>query len=159
MLTRTLIQTQHKTNALYRRQNLRVTKRTYDKLVVDLFDNPVNVGQMDKDDPKVGTGFRGHPACGDVLQLQIKVDENNIVRDAKFLTFGCGSAIASSSLATTWVIGKTLEECLAIKNEDISKHLSLPPVKRHCSVLAEDAIRLAVDDLKKKSTDNVEALD
>ena len=133
-------------------------KRNYEKIVVDLFDNPVNVGQFDKDDSNVGTGFRGHPACGDVLQLQLKVDDNNIVVDAKFLTFGCGSAIASSSLATTWVIGKSLDECLTIKNEDISRHLSLPPVKRHCSVLAEDAIQLAVKDLqqKKKHVDMLE---
>ena len=121
----------------------------YSEKVIDHYSNPRNVGNMDKADPSVGTGLVGAPECGDVMKLQIKV-ENGIIVDAKFKTFGCGSAIASSSLATEWVKGKTLTEALAIKNTDIVKELSLPPVKIHCSVLAEDAIKAAIADLKKK---------
>jgi nitrogen fixation NifU-like protein len=122
----------------------------YSDKVIDHFDNPRNVGTLDKKDPHVGTGIVGAPECGDVMKLQIQVDDDNRVVDARFKTFGCGSAIASSSLATEWVRGKTLDECLEIKNTDIVKELALPPVKIHCSVLAEDAIRAAIADLKKK---------
>jgi nitrogen fixation NifU-like protein len=127
----------------------------YSDKVIDHYNNPRNVGAMPKDDPNVGTGLVGAPECGDVMKLQIKVnEENGLIEDAKFKTFGCGSAIASSSLATEWVKGKTLAEALAIKNTDIVKELSLPPVKIHCSVLAEDAIKAAIKDWKKKhSTD------
>jgi nitrogen fixation NifU-like protein len=121
----------------------------YSEKVIDHFNNPRNIGSLDKSDPNVGTGIVGAPECGDVMKLQIKVDEGVIV-EAKFKTFGCGSAIASSSLATEWVKGKTLTEALAIKNTDIVKELSLPPVKIHCSVLAEDAIKAAITDWKKK---------
>ena len=123
----------------------------YSNKVLDHYNNPRNVGSMDKSDPNVGTGMVGAPECGDVMKLQIKVNrETNVIEDAKFKTFGCGSAIASSSLATEWVKGKTVDEALAIKNMDIVKELSLPPVKIHCSVLAEDAIRAAIGDWKKK---------
>src|SRR5215475_5616234 len=122
----------------------------YSDKVLDHFNNPRNVGSMDKNDPNVGTGIVGAPECGDVMKLQIKVDEAGKIVDAKFKTFGCGSAIASSSLATEWVRGKTLDEALTIKNTDIVKELSLPPVKIHCSVLAEDAIRAAIGDWRKK---------
>ena len=122
---------------------------SYGPKVIDHYSNPRNVGSLDKADPKVGTGVVGAPECGDVMKLQIKV-ENDVVVDAKFKTFGCGSAIASSSLATEWVKGKTLDEVLKIKNTDIVNELSLPPVKIHCSVLAEDAIRAAIADLQKK---------
>ena len=119
--------------------------------VIDHYNNPRNVGAMPKEDPSVGTGLVGAPECGDVMKLQIKVnEESGVIEDAKFKTFGCGSAIASSSLATEWVKGKTLAEALAIKNTDIVKELSLPPVKIHCSVLAEDAIKAAITDWKKK---------
>ncbi|MFN4241615.1 MAG: Fe-S cluster assembly scaffold IscU [Tepidisphaerales bacterium] len=122
----------------------------YSEKVLDHYKNPRNVGSLDKNDPNVGTGLVGAPECGDVMKLQIKVDETGRIIDAKFKTFGCGSAIASSSLATEWVKGKTLDEALQIKNTDIVKELALPPVKIHCSVLAEDAIRSAIIDLKKK---------
>lgn len=122
----------------------------YSEKVLDHFHHPRNVGSLDKNDPNVGTGIVGAPECGDVMKLQIKVDEENRIVDAKFKTFGCGSAIASSSLVTEWVRGKTLDEALQIKNTDIVRELSLPPVKIHCSVLAEDAIRAAIADLKKK---------
>ena len=125
----------------------------YSDKVIDHYNNPRNVGAMPKEDPSVGTGLVGAPECGDVMKLQIKVnEENGVIEDAKFKTFGCGSAIASSSLATEWVKGKTLAEALAIKNTDIVKELSLPPVKIHCSVLAEDAIKAAINDWKKKHT-------
>ena len=123
----------------------------YSDKVIDHYNNPRNVGAMPKEDPNVGTGLVGAPECGDVMKLQIKVnEESGVIEDAKFKTFGCGSAIASSSLATEWVKGKTLSEALAIKNTDIVKELSLPPVKIHCSVLAEDAIKAAITDWKKK---------
>ena len=123
----------------------------YSDKVIDHYNNPRNVGALPKQDPNVGTGLVGAPECGDVMKLQIKVnEESGVIEDAKFKTFGCGSAIASSSLATEWVKGKTLAEALAIKNTDIVKELSLPPVKIHCSVLAEDAIKAAISDWKKK---------
>jgi nitrogen fixation NifU-like protein len=122
----------------------------YSDKVLDHYNQPRNVGSLPKEDPNVGTGLVGAPACGDVMKLQIKVNDEGVIEDARFKTFGCGSAIASSSLATEWVKGKTLEDALKIKNTDIVKELSLPPVKIHCSVLAEDAIRAAIDDYKKK---------
>jgi len=126
----------------------------YSDKVIDHYNNPRNVGSLPKEDPNVGTGLVGAPECGDVMKLQIKVnEESGVIEDAKFKTFGCGSAIASSSLATEWVKGKTLTEALAIKNTDIVKELSLPPVKIHCSVLAEDAIKAAVTDWKRKQGD------
>jgi Fe-S cluster assembly scaffold IscU len=124
---------------------------SYSDKVIDHYNHPRNVGSMDKKDSDVGTGLVGAPECGDVMKLQIKVNpQTNIIEDAKFKTFGCGSAIASSSLATEWVKGKTIDEALAIKNTEIVKELALPPVKIHCSVLAEDAIRAAIGDWKKK---------
>ncbi|KAK6642794.1 hypothetical protein RUM43_004296 [Polyplax serrata] len=120
--------------------------------VIDHYENPRNVGSLDKNDKDVGTGLVGAPACGDVMKLQIKVDKNGKIIDAKFKTFGCGSAIASSSLATEWVKGKTVDEALKLKNTDIAKELSLPPVKLHCSMLAEDAIKAALSDYKIKQT-------
>ncbi len=129
---------------------------SYSNKVIDHYNNPRNVGSMDKTSPEVGTGLVGAPECGDVMKLQIKVNpETNVIEDAKFKTFGCGSAIASSSLATEWVKGKTIDEALTIKNTEIVKELSLPPVKIHCSVLAEDAIRAAIGDWKKKQTSAV----
>ena len=122
----------------------------YSEKVIDHYENPRNVGSMDKDDSSVGTGLVGAPACGDVMKLQIKVQDGTIV-DAKFKTFGCGSAIASSSLSTEWLKGKTVEEAGMIKNTDIVQELNLPPVKIHCSVLAEDAIKAAVADFKRRS--------
>ena len=122
----------------------------YGTKVLDHYENPRNVGTLDKNDPNVGTGLVGAPACGDVMRLQIKVADDGRIEDAKFKTFGCGSAIASSSLATEWVKGMTVEEALAIKNTRIVQELSLPPVKIHCSVLAEDAIKAAIADWKKK---------
>ena len=123
----------------------------YSDKVIDHYNNPRNVGSMDKSDPNVGTGMVGAPECGDVMKLQVKVNpETGIIEDAKFKTFGCGSAIASSSLATEWLRGKTVDQALEIKNTDIVNELSLPPVKIHCSVLAEDAIRAAIHDWKKK---------
>ena len=124
---------------------------SYSDKVLDHYSNPRNVGSMDKSSQDVGTGLVGAPECGDVMKLQIKVNrDTNVIEEAKFKTFGCGSAIASSSLATEWVKGKTVDEALTIKNMDIVKELSLPPVKIHCSVLAEDAIRAAIGDWKKK---------
>ena len=125
----------------------------YSDKVIDHYNNPRNVGALPKEDRNVGTGLVGAPECGDVMKLQIKVNEQTeIIEEAKFKTFGCGSAIASSSLATEWVKGKTLSEALTIKNTDIVKELSLPPVKIHCSVLAEDAIKAAITDYKKKAS-------
>ncbi|WP_263374027.1 Fe-S cluster assembly scaffold IscU [Granulicella aggregans] len=124
----------------------------YSDKVIDHYSNPRNVGQMDKSSDEVGTGLVGAPECGDVMRLQIRVNpETRVIEDAKFKTFGCGSAIASSSLATEWVKGKTISEALTISNTDIVKELALPPVKIHCSVLAEDAIRAAIGDWKKKN--------
>lgn len=123
----------------------------YSKEVLDHYDNPRNVGKLDATDATVGTGLVGAPACGDVMQLQIKVSPDGIIEDAKFKTFGCGSAIASSSLLTEWVKGKSLEEANQIKNTDLAQELSLPPVKIHCSVLAEDAIKTAILDYKNKN--------
>ena len=123
----------------------------YSDKVLDHYENPRNVGTMDKDDINVGTGMVGAPACGDVMKLQIKIDENNVITDACFKTYGCGSAIASSSLLTEWVKGKTLDEASQIKNTEIVEELELPPVKIHCSVLAEDAIKAAINDLKSKA--------
>ena len=124
---------------------------SYSKKVLDHYENPRNVGVMDVEDEKVGTGMVGAPACGDVMRLQIKVNSENVIEDAKFKTYGCGSAIASSSLLTEWVKGKTLDEASQIKNTDIVEELELPPVKIHCSVLAEDAIKAAINNLKEKS--------
>ena len=122
----------------------------YGDKVLDHYENPRNVGTMDKSDPDVGTGLVGAPACGDVMRLQVKIGEDGKILDAKFKTFGCGSAIASSSLVTEWVKGKSVDEALTIKNTQIAQELSLPPVKIHCSVLAEDAIKAAIADWKKK---------
>lgn len=122
----------------------------YNEKVLDHYENPRNVGVLDKDDSKVGTGMVGAPACGDVMRLQIQVGKDGIIEDAKFKTYGCGSAIASSSLLTEWVKGKTLDEVMQIKNTDIVEELALPPVKIHCSVLAEDAIKAAISDYKNK---------
>ncbi|MDW3096395.1 MAG: Fe-S cluster assembly scaffold IscU [Gammaproteobacteria bacterium] len=122
----------------------------YGEKVLDHYENPRNVGTLDKDDASVGTGMVGAPACGDVMKLQIQVGENGVIEDAKFKTYGCGSAIASSSLLTEWVKGKTLDEASQIKNSDIAEELALPPVKIHCSVLAEDAIRAAITDYQGK---------
>jgi nitrogen fixation NifU-like protein len=124
----------------------------YSEKVIDHYENPRNVGAFDKNDGSVGTGLVGAPACGDVMKLQIKVNPQGIIEDAKFKTFGCGSAIASSSLVTEWVKGKTLDEASTLKNTQIAEHLSLPPVKIHCSVLAEDAIKAAIVDYKAKLT-------
>jgi len=122
----------------------------YSDKVIDHYENPRNVGTFDKDDSDVGTGMVGAPACGDVMRLQIKVNDAGIIEDAKFKTYGCGSAIASSSLITEWVKGKSLDDALAIKNSEIAEELELPPVKIHCSILAEDAVKAAVADYKKK---------
>lgn len=122
----------------------------YSDKVVDHYENPRNVGSFDQNDPNVGSGMVGAPACGDVMRLQIKVSDDGIIEDAKFKTYGCGSAIASSSLVTEWIKGKSLDEAEAIKNTDIAKELALPPVKIHCSILAEDAIKAAIDDYKSK---------
>jgi nitrogen fixation NifU-like protein len=125
----------------------------YSAKVIDHYENPRNVGALDAKDGSVGTGLVGAPACGDVMKLQIKVNDQGIIEDAKFKTFGCGSAIASSSLVTEWIKGKSIEEAVTIKNTEIAQHLALPPVKIHCSMLAEDAIRAAVGDYKKKHQD------
>jgi nitrogen fixation NifU-like protein len=125
----------------------------YSDKVIDHYENPRNVGSFDKGDDSVGTGMVGAPACGDVMKLQIKVSETGVIEDAKFKTYGCGSAIASSSLITEWVKGKTLDEALSIKNSEIAEELALPPVKIHCSILAEDAIKAAVSDYKTKHGD------
>jgi nitrogen fixation NifU-like protein len=124
----------------------------YSNKVLDHYENPRNVGTLDKDDPSVGTGMVGAPACGDVMRLQIKVSEAGVIEDARFKTYGCGSAIASSSLLTEWVKGKTLAEASQIKNQAIADELALPPVKVHCSVLAEDAIRAAINDYARKQS-------
>ena len=123
----------------------------YSEKVIDHYENPRNVGGFGKEDAGVGTGMVGAPACGDVMRLQIKVNEQGVIEDAKFKTYGCGSAIASSSLVTEWVKGKTLDEAMTIKNSQIAEELELPPVKIHCSVLAEDAIKAAIEDYRKKS--------
>ena len=123
----------------------------YSTKVIEHYENPKNVGTLDKADPSVGTGLVGAPACGDVMRLQIKVKDQGVIEDAKFKTFGCGSAIASSSLATEWIKGKTIDEAETIKNTEIAQHLALPPVKIHCSILAEDAIKAAIGDYKKKT--------
>ena len=127
----------------------------YSEKVIDHYTNPQNVGSFDKDDINVGTGLVGAPECGDVMKLQIKVDDNNEIIDAKFKTFGCGSAIASSSLATEWIKGKSVDQANNIKNVEIVEELSLPPVKIHCSVLAEDAIKSAIQDYKEKQGKHV----
>ena len=129
-----------------------IQTRMYHENVIDHYENPRNVGAMDKNAKDVGTGLVGAPACGDVMKLQIQVDENGTIVDSKFKTFGCGSAIASSSVATEWLKGKTVEDCLKIKNTDIASHLKLPPVKLHCSMLAEDAIKAAILDYKTKQS-------
>ena len=123
----------------------------YSEKVIDHYENPRNVGSMDKNDPNVATGMVGAPACGDVMKLQLKISEAGIIEDAKFKTYGCGSAIASSSLVTEWVKGKSIEEAAEIKNTDISEELALPPVKIHCSILAEDAIKAAIEDYRTKN--------
>jgi nitrogen fixation protein NifU and related proteins len=122
----------------------------YSEKLLDHYENPRNVGTLDKDDPSVGTGLVGAPACGDVMRLQIRVSPEGVIEDARFKTFGCGSAIASSSLATEWIKGKNIDEAAEIKNSQIAEELSLPPVKIHCSVLAEDAIKSAIEDYKQK---------
>ena len=129
----------------------------YSDKVLDHYENPRNVGSFDKGDKQVGTGMVGAPACGDVMRLQIKVGDDGIIEDAKFKTYGCGSAIASSSLLTEWVEGKTLDEACEIKNTDIAEELALPPVKVHCSVLAEDAIKAAIQDYQGKSVNVAQA--
>jgi len=126
----------------------------YSKKVIDHYENPRNVGTLDKSNENVGTGLVGAPACGDVMRLQVLVDAEGLIKDAKFKTYGCGSAIASSSLVTERIKGRTIDEALEIKNTEIVEHLSLPPVKIHCSVLAEDAIRAAIEDYKKKNVIN-----
>ena len=123
----------------------------YSDKVLDHYENPRNVGNLDKDAKNVGTGMVGAPACGDVMRLQIQVGDNGIIEDARFKTYGCGSAIASSSLVTEWLKGKTLDEASTIKNKDVAEELALPPVKVHCSVLAEDAIKAAIEDYKSKA--------
>jgi nitrogen fixation NifU-like protein len=128
----------------------------YSEQVIDHYENPRNVGAFDKADPNVGTGMVGAPACGDVMKLQIKVSDSGIIEDAKFKTYGCGSAIASSSLVTEWVKGKSLDEAMQLKNTQIAEELALPPVKIHCSILAEDAIKAAIDDYRKKHGESAE---
>lgn len=132
---------------------------SYGEKVLDHYENPRNVGSMDKEDTSVGTGMVGAPACGDVMRLQIRVNANGVIEDAKFKTYGCGSAIASSSLLTEWVKGKTLDEASQIKNSQIAAELELPPVKIHCSVLAEDAIKAAIDDYAGKQNESAEEMD
>jgi nitrogen fixation NifU-like protein len=124
----------------------------YSEKVIDHYENPRNVGNLDKNDTHVGTGMVGAPACGDVMRLQIRVNDEGVIEDARFKTYGCGSAIASSSLVTEWLKGKTLDQAQTIKNSDIAEELALPPVKIHCSVLAEDAIRAAIEDYRQKQT-------
>jgi nitrogen fixation protein NifU and related proteins len=130
----------------------------YSDKVLDHYENPRNVGSLDKNDVHVGTGMVGAPACGDVMKLQIKVGDDGVISDARFKTYGCGSAIASSSLVTEWLKGKTLDEAMTIKNSDIAAELALPPVKIHCSVLAEDAIKAAIADLKQKQGETANAI-
>lgn len=122
----------------------------YSEKVIEHYENPRNVGSMDKEDPQVGTGLVGAPACGDVMRLQIKVSDDGVIEDARFKTFGCGSAIASSSLATEWIKGKKIDEAEGLSNSQIAEELTLPPVKIHCSVLAEDAVKSAIEDYRKK---------
>jgi nitrogen fixation protein NifU and related proteins len=122
----------------------------YSDKLIEHYENPRNVGTLDKDDPNVGTGLVGAPACGDVMRLQLKISDEGVIEDAKFKTFGCGSAIASSSLVTEWVKGKSVDAAMTISNKDVARELSLPPVKIHCSVLAEDAIKAAIADFRKK---------
>ncbi|MGI0153012.1 Fe-S cluster assembly scaffold IscU [Pseudidiomarina sp. PP-1MA] len=122
----------------------------YSEKVIDHYENPRNVGAFDKNDPSIATGMVGAPACGDVMKLQLKINDSGIIEDAKFKTYGCGSAIASSSLVTEWVKGKSIEEAAQLKNTQIAEELALPPVKIHCSILAEDAIKAAIEDYKKK---------
>jgi nitrogen fixation NifU-like protein len=131
----------------------------YSTKVIEHYENPQNVGTLDKNDEQVGTGLVGAPACGDVMRLQIRVNGDGVIEDAKFKTFGCGSAIASSSLATEWIKGKTIDEAAKIRNSDIATELNLPPVKIHCSVLAEDAIKSAIEDFRKKQAARREAND
>ena len=135
-------------------KNIKIPRlsRLYHDKVIDHYENPRNVGSFNKKDKNVGTGLVGAPACGDVMKLQIKVDDDGKIIDTKFKTFGCGSAIASSSLATEWIKGKTLDEAINITNQDIASHLKLPPVKLHCSMLAEDAIKSAIKDFEKKNS-------
>ena len=128
----------------------------YSNKVIDHYENPRNVGALDKSDPSVGTGMVGAPACGDVMKLQIKVNDKGIIEDAKFKTYGCGSAIASSSLVTEWVKGKSLDEAATIKNTEIAQELALPPVKIHCSILAEDAIKAAIEDYRNKNQESLQ---
>ena len=123
----------------------------YSEKVIEHFENPANVGTLDKNDPNVGTGLVGAPACGDVMRLQLKISDDGVIQDARFKTFGCGSAIASSSLVTEWVKGKSMDDAMKITNKDIALELSLPPVKIHCSVLAEDAIKAAINDYRTKN--------
>jgi len=130
--------------------NQKVKIMAYSEKVIDHYENPRNVGGFDKNDPTIATGMVGAPACGDVMKLQLKIDANGIIEDAKFKTYGCGSAIASSSLVTEWVKGKSIEEASTISNMDIAEELALPPVKIHCSILAEDAIKAAVEDYKSR---------
>ncbi|CAM9663045.1 unnamed protein product [Ascophyllum nodosum] len=130
----------------------RIARRAYHENIVEHYENPRNVGSLDKKDKFVGTGLVGAPACGDVMKLQIKIDEEGVITETKFKTFGCGSAIASSSVATEWLKGRSADEGLKIKNTDIAGHLKLPPVKLHCSMLAEDAIKAAIKDLQDKGT-------
>lgn len=129
----------------------------YSDKVIDHYENPRNVGSLDKDDPNVGTGLVGAPACGDVMRLQLKIDDDGVIRDARFKTFGCGSAIASSSLVSEWVKGRTMSDAQTITNREIAKELSLPPVKIHCSVLAEDAIKAAIKDFQTKRAQRLSA--
>ena len=131
----------------------RIFRRAYHARVIQHYENPRNVGSLDKRKRNVGTGLVGAPACGDVMKLDIEVDEDGVIRDTKFKTFGCGSAIASSSVASEWIKGKTLEDAAKITNKDIAAHLKLPPVKLHCSMLAEDAIQAAIADLERKQSD------
>ncbi len=125
----------------------------YSEKVIDHYENPRNVGSLDKNDPQVATGMVGAPACGDVMKLQLKISDDGIIEDAKFKTYGCGSAIASSSLVTEWVKGKSIDEAAEIKNTAIAEELALPPVKIHCSILAEDAIKAAIEDYRSKNND------
>ena len=132
-----------------------IYKRRYHSRIIDHFERPRNVGSLNKHSKKVGTGLVGAPACGDVMKLDIEIDENNIIVDSKFKTFGCGSAIASSSVATEWIKGKTLDEASEITNKDIATHLKLPPVKLHCSMLAKDAVQSAIEDYINKNYDKI----
>ncbi len=141
----------HSSRLFKRQMSLpRTSVATYHKRVIDHYERPRNVGSLDKESKNVGTGLVGAPACGDVMKVQIEVDEEGNVKDSKFKTFGCGSAIAASSVASEWVKGKTVDECLRLTNKDIAAHLRLPPVKLHCSMLAEDAIKAAVGDWREK---------